>query len=130
MEECKCYQLFDERENRAVLTLCREENRSVMQCCHCHQQMEILLVLEGKGTEQINGNTMIDVASGDILIFDSMQPHQLFYVEKKSPFSTLSIVFDIRGFITEEYIVFDQEDLDRFFIKLYFRIKISLRKAG
>lgn len=119
MDECNSYQLFEMRGGRAVLTLHREENREPMQCCHCHQQMEILLVLEGKGAVKINGDTTLDAESGDILVFDSMQLHQLYHVDKKSPFSTLSIVFDVRGFITEEYKVFDPEDLDRLFIKLY-----------
>lgn len=119
MGNINSYQLFAFHSKHIILTMYREKDRVVMERAHCHQQMEVMLVLSGKGVIKTNNDASIEVLEGDVLVFDSMQPHQLFYVDEETPFETLSVEFDIRGFVTEEYKVFDTEDLDRFFIKLH-----------
>lgn len=119
MEKVNSYQLFAFHSKHIILTMHREENREIMERAHCHQQMEVMLVVSGRGAIKTSNDNNIDVEAGDILVFDSMQPHQLFYIDETEPFDTLSVEFDIRGFVTEEYKVFDTEDLDRFFIKLH-----------
>ena len=113
------YQLFAFHSKHIILTMHKEENSELMERAHCHQQMEVMLVTKGKGSIKTSNDNVIDVEAGDVLVFDSMQPHQLFYIDEEEQFDTLSVEFDIRGFVTEEYKVFDTEDLDRFFIKLH-----------
>lgn len=119
MGNINSYQLFAFHSKHIILTMYREKDREVMERAHCHQQMEVMLVINGNGVIKTSNDTSIEVCEGDILVFDSMQPHQLFYIDGETPFETLSVEFDIRGFVTEEYKVFDTEDLDRFFIKLH-----------
>lgn len=119
MGNTKSYQLFAFHSKHIILTMHREKDKVLMERAHCHQQMEVMLITNGSGAIKTSNDNIIDVEAGDVLIFDSMQPHQLFYIDEAEPFDTLSVEFDIRGFVTEEYKVFDMEDLDRFFIKLH-----------
>ena len=113
------YQLLSQFDKRVLLTLQNKKASDGDENGHCHPNMEIILVNGGKGAIKINNNSIIDVENGDVLIFDSMQSHQLLYVESEEEFSVLSIEFNIRNFVTDEFKVFGKKDVDRFFVKRY-----------
>ncbi len=115
----KTYQLFEYPGDRVILTLSVKKDRQEVSHPEYHPKMQISLILRGNGSIRTGYEKFFDVKEGDILVFDSMQAHQLYFVDPKEGIDTLTIEFDIRGFINEEFVVFNHNDLDRLFIKLH-----------
>lgn len=113
------YQLFEYPGERIILTLSENIGREEMQKPEYHQKMQITLVTKGSGSIRTGYERNFDVEAGDIILYDIMQAHQLYFVDRKDGIDTISVEFDIRGFITEEFVVFDSGDLERLFIKLH-----------
>ena len=113
------YQLFEYPGERIILTLSENIGMKEMQRPEYHRKMQIALVTKGSGSIKIGYEKSFDVETGDIILYDSMQAHQLYFVDPKEGLDTISVEFDIRGFITEEFVVFNSGDLERLFIKLH-----------
>lgn len=113
------YRLLSNIDNSTHLTMRSKEGTTGDDSGHCHPNMEIILITQGTGVVKINNEYVVNVSEGDILVFDSMQLHQLFYVESEEKFCVMAIEFNIRNFITDEFKVFGKKDVERFFIKLY-----------
>ena len=118
MEE-KIYQLFEYPGDRIILTLSEKTDREEMENPEYHHKMQITLVTRGSGSIRTGYERTFDVEAGDVILYDSMQAHQLYFIDPKEGFDTISVEFDIRGFITEEFVVFDSSDLEKLFIKLH-----------
>ena len=115
----KTYQLFEYPGDRIILTLSEKLDRDEMNAPEYHQKMQITLVLRGSGSIRTGYERTFDVEAGDVILYDSMQAHQLYFIDTKEKFDTISVEFDIRGFITEEFVVFDSSDLEKLFVKLH-----------
>ena len=115
----KTYQLFEYPGERVILTLSEKSDREEMKGPEYHQKMQITLVLRGSGSIRTGYERTFDVEAGDIILYDCMQAHQLYFIDPKEGLDTISVEFDIRGFITEEFVVFDSSDLEKLFVKLH-----------
>ncbi len=115
----KIYQLFEYPGDRIILTLSENIGREEMKSPEYHQKMQITLVTKGNGSIRTGYDKTFDVEAGDVVVYDSMQAHQLYFVDPKEGLDTISVDFDIRGFITEEFVVFNDKDLEKLFIKLH-----------
>lgn len=113
----KSLQLFSNENKNLILNFFRADYSTCGER-HRHPHSEYLLVTEGCGKIELEKGVYIEVASGDILFFDSMQPHKIIPQKGNALLSVISLTFDIQAFITEDYRVFNKRNLDIFFSQI------------
>lgn len=86
---------------------------------HWHEEVEVLLVLDGVARQQVEGE-YIDIKTGDIVIISKNQLHSTYSYEGSSC-SILVLMFDSRNVIDNTYIQFSGDKVNVFenYIKYY-----------
>ncbi len=111
------YQLFSYDKKNIIMSLYHEEVTEIEAEPNSHQHMEILFVIEGKGSMEVNEKNF-SVRDGDIIVVDSMSEHRIAGIDKSTPFIIMSVMFDVTAFIRDEYMVLHRAELNSFFSKV------------
>jgi len=111
------YQLFSHDKKNIVMSLYHEEVSETEAEPNIHHHMEVLMVVDGSGSLNVNGR-VVYLKEGDIIVLDSMMPHQISKIDHTSAFVVLSLMYDVTAFIRDKYMVFHRGELDKFFSKI------------
>lgn len=82
IKNAKSYILFSDYSD-TIISMYHEKDCKDMECNHFHPLIEIMLIVSGE-CQMKSGKTVIEAEKGDIFLFRSMEPHQLFHIENSS----------------------------------------------
>lgn len=117
MEGINNYRLFSKTRSSVVLSVARRGYTQPQSSLRTNPQMEVTVILSGRARFQVNEVTFFEAVAGDVVFFNSMQPHRICDV-LYAPCSLLTVSFDVTAFMTEDYFVFDKATTDSFFANI------------
>ena len=109
--------LFSKGANSVILSVTRREYIAPQNTLQTTPNMEVVVVNSGSVIFRVGDTTFIEASAGDVVFFNSMQPHSIFEIQK-SPCELLTVSFNITAFMNEDCFVTDKNLTDEFFAQI------------